>query len=172
MVECRAKNESRSPALEEEKTALEKAVSGSALPLCYRGLNGCWTEFSLFWGRFSRCRRGKSKNRLKNRIFGLVEPRSAVFRPYFHIFAVAEACSRPLRVICSNNWVSLSPSYIFRNPIISSSWVQRHGSGATHGRSVYLRSEGKRLHSDNLWVVAWNRLLDRIFFISWPFLRL
>ena len=44
LVECRAANESRSPALEEEKTALEKAVSGPALPLCYRGLNGCWSH--------------------------------------------------------------------------------------------------------------------------------
>ena len=47
LVECRAANESRSPALEEEKTALEKAVSGPALPLCYRGLNGCWLLFFI-----------------------------------------------------------------------------------------------------------------------------
>ena len=39
--ECRAANESRSPALEEEKDGFEKAVSGPTLPLCYRGLNGC-----------------------------------------------------------------------------------------------------------------------------------
>ena len=39
--ECRAANESRSPALEDEKMALEKTVSGILLPLCYGGLNGC-----------------------------------------------------------------------------------------------------------------------------------
>ena len=47
LVECRAANESRSPALEEEKTALKKAVSGLTLPLCYRGLNGC-SAFTFF----------------------------------------------------------------------------------------------------------------------------
>ena len=50
-----------------------------------------WTRLldrkSSFLGCFSRGRRGKSKNRAKNRIFGLVEPRSAVFRPYFHVFS-------------------------------------------------------------------------------------
>ena len=51
LVECRAANESRSPALEEEKTALEKAVSGPALPLCYRGLNGCWVPFRFLYSR-------------------------------------------------------------------------------------------------------------------------
>ena len=50
LVECRAANESRSPALEEEKTALEKTVSGPALPLCYRGLNGCWVFHTLIIG--------------------------------------------------------------------------------------------------------------------------
>ena len=45
------------------------------------------------------------------------------------ILAVAEASSRPLRVFCSDNWVSPLPSIIFRNPIILSSWVQRQGSG-------------------------------------------
>ena len=43
--ECRAANESRSPALEDEKMALEKTVSGILLPLCYGGLNGCWSQF-------------------------------------------------------------------------------------------------------------------------------
>ena len=83
--------------------------------------------FFISWP-FCVCRRGKSKNRPKNRIFGLVEPLSAVFRPYLHIIAVAEASSRPLGVFCSDNWVSPLPSIIFRNPIILSSWVQSHGS--------------------------------------------
>lgn len=45
--ECRAANESRSPALEDEKMALEKTVSGILLPLCYGGLNGCWGFFCV-----------------------------------------------------------------------------------------------------------------------------
>ena len=47
--ECRAANASRSPALEDEKTALEKTVSGLTWPLCYRGLNGCWVHSLCFW---------------------------------------------------------------------------------------------------------------------------
>ena len=43
--------------------------------------------------------------------------------------AVAEASSRPLRVFCSDNWVSPLPSIIFRNPIIyrlgSNSFIDR-----------------------------------------------
>ena len=46
--------------------------------------------------------------------------------------AVAEASSRPLRVFCSDNWVSPLPSIIFRNPIILSSWVQRQRSPSRH----------------------------------------
>ena len=107
----------------------------------------CWTEFSSFYDRFSRGKRGKSKNRPKNRIFGLVEPRSAVFRPYFHVLAVAEASSRPLRVFCSDNWVSPLPSIIFRNPIILSSWVQRQ------------RSPSRRLRR-----VRWNALFNAFIF--------
>ena len=107
----------------------QRQGSGDSAPCALYPGPPCWTEFSSFYGRFSRGRRGKSKNRPKNRISGLVEPLSAVFRPYFHVLAVAEASSRPLRVFCSDNWVSPLPSVIFRNPIILSSWVQRHGSG-------------------------------------------
>ena len=46
--------------------------------------------------------------------------------------AVAEACSRPLRAICSDNWVSPLPLIIFRNPVILSSWVQRQRSPSAH----------------------------------------
>ena len=76
----------------------QRQGSGDSAPCALYPGPPCWTEFSSFYGRFSRGRRGKSKNRPKNRIFGLVEPLSAVFRPYFHIFAVAKAYSRPLRV--------------------------------------------------------------------------
>ena len=49
----------------------------------------------MFWGCFGVCRRWKSKNRCKNRIFGLVEPVFPIIGPYIHIFAVAEARSGP-----------------------------------------------------------------------------
>ena len=95
-----------------------------------------WTRLldrkSSFLGCISRGRRGKSKNRPKNRISGLVEPISAVFRPYFHVFSRRGGLSRPLRVFCSDNWVSPLPSIIFRNPIILSSWVQRQRSPSRH----------------------------------------
>ena len=40
--------------------------------------------------------------------------------------------------------------------------VERHGSGTTHGCTVYLRSEERPSHSDKLWVVAWNPLFEKI----------
>ena len=65
----------------------QRQGSGDSAPCALYPGPPCWTEFSSFYGRFSRGRRGKSKNRPKNRIFGLVEPHSAVFRPYFHVFS-------------------------------------------------------------------------------------
>ena len=59
----------------------------------------------------------------KNRLFGLVEPLSAVFRPYFHVFAVARACTRPSGVFLA---VAVD---IVRNLTNVSFWVQRQGSG-------------------------------------------
>ena len=41
--------------------------------------------------------------------------------------------------------------------------AERQRSVATHGHSVYLRSEGRPSLSDNLWVVAWNALLGSQF---------
>ena len=60
---------------------IQRQGSGDSAPCALYPGPPCWTEYSSFYGRFSRGRRRKSKNRPKNRIFGLVEPRSAVFRP-------------------------------------------------------------------------------------------
>ncbi len=43
--------------------------------------------------------------------------------------------------------------------------AERQGSVATHGCTVYLRSEERPSHSDNLWVVDWNPSFDAVFFI-------
>ena len=43
------------------------------------------------------------------------------------------------------------------------------GQARPTGRTLYDCSVRRPSQCDNLWVVAWNRLLDRIFFISWLF---
>ena len=49
--------------------------------------------------------------------------------------------------------------------IILISFVERQGSGTTHGCTVYLRSEERPSHSDTLWVVDWNPLFNPVFFL-------
>ena len=78
--------------------------SADGAPCATYAAPDCWTEFSSFLSRFCVCRRGISINRPKIRIFWLVESTSVVFRPYFHVFAVAVASSRSRRVFCSDNW--------------------------------------------------------------------
>ena len=54
--------------------------------------------FSAFLFHFHAWRPQKPKNRPKKRVFRLVEPDFSIFRPFFHIFGVAEAFCRPFRV--------------------------------------------------------------------------
>ena len=48
--------------------------------------------------------------------------------------------------------------------MISSFYLERQGSVATHGCTVYLRSEERPSHSDTLWVVDWNPLFEGFMF--------
>ena len=90
------------------------------------------------------------------RIFSILLPSGMLVAPENRGFAwkYAVSCAFPyLRRLCM-------PAL----PLIRRFRFERHGSGTTHGCTVYDRNEQKRLHSDNLWVVDCNRLFDRLSF--------
>ena len=125
----------------------------------------CSPGISLFWGCFGVCRRWKSKNRCKNRIFGLVEPVFPIIGPYIHIFAVAEARSGPpcdlVRILGVAVAVGNLPSLF-----IIVSFGERQRSGPTHGHTIDDCSEESPSLFGNLWVVPSNALFCIHFFGS------
>ena len=50
-------------------------------------------------------------------------------------------------------------------------FVERHGSGSTHGNTIYDCSEEKPSQSDNLWVVVWNPLFGFLSCLGFDYLK-
>ena len=126
-----------------------------------------------FFRFFHAWRPKKSKKQPKNRVFGLVEPSRLdfevgirIFRPIFGVIFIFRAIARIFLLLFLCHRCRRYFTVIFQYfPD-----VERQGSVATHGCTVYLRSGEKPSHSDNLWVVDWNPLFDAFIFL-FPGLR-
>ena len=73
----------------------------------------------------------------------------------FFIFVMGKARCSPARSLLFIPKFFASPDHLFFI-------IERQGSVATRGCTVYLRSEERPSHSDNLWVVDWNPLFESI----------